>query len=98
MDRDVAASLKDRVVVITGGARGMGRAYTDAFLEAGAKVVATDRSWSGVDVPGAKLTDDGRRILIVDMDVTKDADIDNAFRATVDRFGTADVLINNAAM
>jgi len=95
---DAANSLKDRVVVVTGGARGMGRAYTHAFLEAGAKVVATDRSWSGTDVPDPRLTDDGRRILIVDMDVTKDADIDEAFRATIDRFGTADVLINNAAM
>jgi len=98
MDRNAVISLKDRVVVVTGGARGMGRAYTHAFLEAGAKVVATDRSWSGTDLPDPRLTDDGRRILIVDMDVTKDADIDNAFRATIDRFGTADVLINNAAM
>ena len=35
--------------MITGGARGIGRAYTLAFLAAGAKVVSTDRSWSGTE-------------------------------------------------
>ncbi len=93
-----SAALKDRVVVITGAARGMGRAYTLAFLEAGAKVVATDRSWSDVDRPAAALTGDGRNILIADMDVTDDAAIDATFQSALDRFGTIDVLINNAAV
>jgi 1,1a-dihydroxy-1-hydro-9-fluorenone dehydrogenase len=83
--------LKGRVVVITGGARGMGRAYTDAFLAAGAKVVATDRSWEGVTPPKGDL-------LALDMDVTVEAQIDKAYQATLERFGTVDVLIGNAAM
>jgi 1,1a-dihydroxy-1-hydro-9-fluorenone dehydrogenase len=98
MERDSATALRDRVVVITGGARGMGRAYTLAFLAAGAKVVATDRSWTGAQEPDAALTDQGRNILMADMDVTKDVEIDKVYRAAVDRFGTVDVLINNAAM
>jgi NAD(P)-dependent dehydrogenase (short-subunit alcohol dehydrogenase family) len=84
--------LKDRVVVITGGARGMGRAYVNAFLEAGAKVVATDRSWADTDKPA------GDNILTADMDVTDNAQIEKAYQAAIDRFGTIDVLINNAAM
>ena len=91
-------TLKDRVIVVTGGARGMGRAYTDAFLAAGAKVVSTDRSWVGVDLPAAELTNNGRNLLTADMDVTKDAEIDKAYQAAIDRFGTVDVLINNAAV
>jgi NAD(P)-dependent dehydrogenase (short-subunit alcohol dehydrogenase family) len=87
-----ATALKDRVVVVTGGARGMGRAYVDAFLDAGAKVVATDRSWSGAERSAAA------NLLTADMDVTDDAAIDAAYRAALDRFGTIDVLINNAAM
>jgi NAD(P)-dependent dehydrogenase (short-subunit alcohol dehydrogenase family) len=83
--------LKDRVVVITGGARGMGRAYTDAFLAAGARVVATDRSWSGTEPPKGT-------VLALDMDVTNEAQIDKAYQATLDKFGTVDVLIGNAAM
>src|SRR3984957_9319251 len=97
-ERDNATALKDRVVVITGGARGMGRAYTEAFLAAGVKVVATDRSWTGVEPLDAKLTGEGKNILAADMDVTNDEQIDKAFAAAVARFGTIDVLINNAAM
>ncbi len=49
MELKVTADFRDRVVVVTGGARGMGRAYVRAFLSDGAKVVATDKSWAGVD-------------------------------------------------
>jgi NAD(P)-dependent dehydrogenase (short-subunit alcohol dehydrogenase family) len=83
--------LKERVVVITGGARGMGRSYTDAFLTAGAKVVATDRSWAGTEPPKGN-------VLALDMDVTNDAQIDKAYQAALDKFGTVDILIGNAAM
>ncbi|HEY3116009.1 MAG TPA: SDR family NAD(P)-dependent oxidoreductase, partial [Chloroflexota bacterium] len=38
--------VKDKVVLVTGGARGMGREYVRGFLREGAKVVATDLSWS----------------------------------------------------
>jgi NAD(P)-dependent dehydrogenase (short-subunit alcohol dehydrogenase family) len=96
-ERDTTA-LKDRVVVITGGARGMGRAYTEAFLAAGAKVVATDRSWAGVEELDPKLTASGGNALKLDMDVTKVEQIDKAYDAATARFGTIDVLINNAAM
>ena len=98
MEPNGTPNFKDRVVVITGGARGMGRAYTDAFLAAGAKVVATDRSWAGVDQPATELTGDGRNILIADMDVTDNGQIDRTYEAALARFGTVDVLINNAAL
>ncbi len=95
---NAAPSLKDRVVVVTGAARGMGRAYTHALLAAGAKVVAADRSWQGADRPPNDLSGDGRNILFADMDVTDDAQIDQAFAAAMARFGTIDALVNNAAM
>jgi 1,1a-dihydroxy-1-hydro-9-fluorenone dehydrogenase len=97
-ERDTTTALKDRVIVITGGARGMGRAYTEAFLAAGAKVVATDRSWAGVDEFDPALTGRGANILKADMDVTKGEQIDKAHEAAMARFGTIDALINNAAM
>ena len=87
-------ALSGRVIVITGGARGMGRAYTDSFLAAGAKVFATDRSWAGVEMPSNV---DGN-LLTADMDVTKEDEIERAYKAALDRFGTVDALINNAAM
>lgn len=87
---DASEALGGRVIVITGAARGMGAAYTTAFLAAGVKVVATDRSWADAKAP------DG--VLALEMDVTSDAQIDSAYKAALDRFGTVDVLINNAAM
>jgi NAD(P)-dependent dehydrogenase (short-subunit alcohol dehydrogenase family) len=94
----VANDLKDRVAVITGGARGMGRAYVRAFLSAGAKVVATDRSWSGADEFREELKSNDKNVLVADMDVTEDAQIDQIYQATLDKFKTVDILVNNAAM
>jgi NAD(P)-dependent dehydrogenase (short-subunit alcohol dehydrogenase family) len=90
--------LTDRVVVITGGARGIGRAYTLGFLAAGAKVVSTDRSWDGTEPLDPALTGNGAKLLTADMDVTSDAAIDSVYAKTIERFGTVDVLINNAAL
>lgn len=89
--------VKGRVVVITGAARGLGRAYTQGFLEHGAKVVATDLSWDGVGDfrDELKARDD---VLTGDLDVRNDSQIEAIYRATIERFGTVDVLINNAGM
>ncbi|HEX3865357.1 MAG TPA: SDR family oxidoreductase [Gemmatimonadaceae bacterium] len=97
MEIDTTA-LKNRVVVITGAARGIGHAYTLAFLAAGAKVVATDRSWDGVDQNAPALKAAGKNLLVADMDLTNEAQIDQAFAATLERFGTVDALINNAGL
>jgi 1,1a-dihydroxy-1-hydro-9-fluorenone dehydrogenase len=89
--------LEGRVVVVTGAARAMGRAHTEAFLEAKARVVAADISWDGCEDFRAKLEADPNA-LPLDMDITNDAQIDAAYRATLDKFGTTDVLVNNAAL
>jgi NAD(P)-dependent dehydrogenase (short-subunit alcohol dehydrogenase family) len=83
--------LSGRVVVITNAAVGIGRACIDAFLAAGSKVVATDSSWSGIPLPAS---DAAKRLLTIDMDATYAAQIDKAYMAAVDRFGTVDALIN----
>jgi NAD(P)-dependent dehydrogenase (short-subunit alcohol dehydrogenase family) len=83
--------FEGRVVVVTSAARGMGRAYVTAFVERGAQVVGLDRSWSDVDpLP--------RAALAVTCELTSASDADAACSQVLDRFGTLDVLINNAAM
>jgi NAD(P)-dependent dehydrogenase (short-subunit alcohol dehydrogenase family) len=77
------------VVVITGAARGMGRAYADAFLARGDRVVGLDRAWDAAPLEGA---------LMLRCDVTNPIDVTVARDRTLERFGTVDVLINNAAM
>jgi NAD(P)-dependent dehydrogenase (short-subunit alcohol dehydrogenase family) len=89
--------LDGRVVVVTGGARGMGRAFVRGALSARARVVATDKSWAGAEDFQAELANN-ERALVLEMDVTDNAQIDDAFTRTLAQFGTADVLINNAAL
>ena len=96
--------LTGKVVAITGAARGMGRAFTQGYLDAGAKVVAMDLSWE----PSGFSTDDDAsylkdlqsndNVIVCTTDVSNDADLDAAFDATMAKWGTCDVLINDAAM
>ena len=81
----------------------MGRAYTRAFLAEGAKVVAMDQSWEPTGFSGDKDISflrelEGRAddVLVATVDITNEQQIRGAFEATMDRFGTADVLVNNA--
>jgi 3alpha(or 20beta)-hydroxysteroid dehydrogenase len=89
--------VRDRVVVITGAARGLGKAHTEGFLREGARVVATDKSWLGAEGLRAEL-DSNSNVLTAEMDVRDQSQVDAAFEQTVGRFGTVDVLINNAGM
>lgn len=91
--------LQDKVVVITGAARGMGRAHTEGFLAEGAKVVAADRSWTGEGAEETRrLVEGSGHGITVELDITDNAQIAAAYQATLDAFGTVDVLLNNAAM
>jgi NAD(P)-dependent dehydrogenase (short-subunit alcohol dehydrogenase family) len=88
--------LTGRVAVVTGGARGIGRCMSEGLARAGAKVVAVDKSWDGADEFRKELeTGQG---LALEVDITEDAQLDTAYEAVMDRFGTADILINNAAL
>src|SRR5438045_2691026 len=82
----------NKVWFITGAGRGMGVDITKAALAAGHKVVATGRNTDSV----AKALGENENLLIVKLDVTKQADADAAVNAAVDKFGRVDVLVNNA--
>lgn len=89
--------LDGRVVVITGAARGIGRACTEGFLEQGATVVAADRDWLGA--PDA-LEALGRspKASTTSFDITDPAQVAAAATEVLARFGTIDALINNVAL
>ena len=78
---------------ITGAGRGMGLHIAKAALAAGHQVVATGRNPEKV----AKAFDASENLLVVKLDVTSAADATEAAKATIDRFGRIDVLVNNAA-
>lgn len=97
--------LSGKVVAITGAARGMGRAFTRAFLAEGAKVAAMDLSWEPTGFSGdadSVFLDELRArpddVIVASADVTSDAELDAAYDATMRKWGTCDILINDAAM
>lgn len=82
-----------KVWFITGAGRGMGVDFVRAALAAGHKVVATGRNKEAV----AKAVGDDENLLVAKLDVTNPSEAERAVKEAVERFGTIDVLINNAA-
>jgi NAD(P)-dependent dehydrogenase (short-subunit alcohol dehydrogenase family) len=85
--------MSSNVWLITGAGRGLGLDLAKAALATGHKVVATGRSTEKV----AKALGASENLLVVKLDVTSAADAEAAARATLERFGRIDVLVNNAA-
>ena len=88
-------SLDTMVAVVTGGARGMGAAFVEGLLAEGARVVSMDQTWDGSEEFKA-LLDTNPKALTLKCDISNNDDIAAAFKATIDAFGTVDVLVNNA--
>src|SRR6266404_2303817 len=82
----------NKVWLITGAGRGMGVDIAKAALGAGHKVIATGRNTDKV----ANALGNSADLLVVKLDITKPAEAEAAVKASVDRFGRIDVLVNNA--
>lgn len=91
------SELEGRAVVVTGGARGLGRVLAEGLLKAGASVASIDRSWDGVE-DFRKTLEDNDKALALEADVTDDAALDRAASEVLDAFQRVDVLVNNAGL
>jgi len=95
---DVPDSPRDfagRVAIVTGGARGLGRAVAERLLERGAAVALNVRAAArAIEVAGGL----GERCFAVAGDVAEAGVPEDIARRTLDRFGRIDILINNAAL
>jgi NAD(P)-dependent dehydrogenase (short-subunit alcohol dehydrogenase family) len=88
--------LVGKVAVVTGGHRGLGRAFATALGEAGATVALLARDPSAADSALRELWDAGIRADVFAADVTRRPEVDRAAEEIVAAFGSVDVLINNA--
>ncbi len=88
--------LKDRVAIVTGAARGLGRAYALRLAQEGAKIVVADILDGKETVDAVKAA--GGDALYVKTDVTSEESTREMARKVVDRFGRIDILVNNAAL
>lgn len=93
----VTDDLKGKVIVVSGAARALGRACAEGLLAAGAKVVATSRSWTGVEDFQAQLRSHAKALPLA-VDTSDDAQVEAAYRATMERFGSVDALLNMEVM
>ena len=90
--------LQGRVVVVTGASSGIGEASALAFASKGAKVVLAARRAERLEKLVDKIEAAAGEALAVATDVTDETAVDTLFASAVDRFGTVDVLINNAGV
>jgi 7-alpha-hydroxysteroid dehydrogenase len=88
--------LTGHVAIVTGAGRGIGRAISIAFAEAGADVALAARRADTLDEVKKEIEARGRRALCVPTDVNDSAQLDRLIDRTVETFGRLDVVVNNA--
>jgi len=95
---DAGQSLADRVAIVTGAARGIGRATALAMARSGAHVVAVDVDEEAVKATADAVSALGRKGLALGADVGDLKSIDTMTRRVVDTLGPIDILVNNAGV
>jgi NAD(P)-dependent dehydrogenase (short-subunit alcohol dehydrogenase family) len=91
-------SLKGKTYVVTGGGTGLGKSMSTYLLELGANVVITSRKLDVLEKTALELEEKtGGKVLAVACDVREADQVENVLKATLDKFGTVDGLLNNAA-
>jgi 3-oxoacyl-[acyl-carrier protein] reductase len=91
-------NLTNRTVIITGGGKGIGKVYAQEFAKAGARVVAADIDEASARGVVEALAAQGHAALGLGTDIASEDSTQAMARATLERFGTIDVLINNASL
>ncbi len=88
--------LNDKVVLVTGASRGIGKAIAQQLASQGAKVIGTATSPTGADAISEYLATFGGKGMV--LNVTDKASIDESLKTITDEFGSIDILVNNAGI
>ena len=91
-------AIKDRVVLITGSASGMGKQAALRMAENGAKIVINDIISEKVEQTVEEFKKAGYDVIGAVADISKKDDVDRMVKETIDTFGSLDILVNNAGM
>jgi NAD(P)-dependent dehydrogenase (short-subunit alcohol dehydrogenase family) len=94
----VTRKLEGRIAVVTGAARGIGRAIAERFSAEGAHVALADLDGDAAQEAARAITDVGGTAIGVGTDVGDPASVDRLFQITADELGTVSALVNNAAI
>lgn len=87
-----------KVVLITGGAGGIGRATAERFASEGARIVLVDIDGSDLDGAAAQVKSAGGEVLTIEADVSQSEDVERYVERAIQQFGVIDVLFNNAGI
>ena len=100
VQKDRPMLLKDRIAIITGGGRGIGRGVALRYAKEGAKLAIVDIQQEHLDETAKALDESGAgaEYITLQGDVSSGADVQRFFDRTVERFGRLDILVNNAGI
>ena len=109
----MSKELEGKVAIVTGAGRlrGIGRASAVALAEMGANVVVTGTGrdpesypederaigWKDIESTAEQIKEKGSKAISIVMDISKEEDVDNMIKETIEEFGRIDILVNNAA-
>src|SRR6516162_9432289 len=90
--------LKDKIAVVTGGGRGIGRAIALAYASEGASLVLASRSQEALEETRTMVEDLGCQALVVPTDISQEESVRNLAEQALGHFGRVDVLVNNSGI
>lgn len=90
--------LENKVAIVTGAASGIGRAIAMLYAKEGAKVVVSDMNLEAAQVVVGEIESASGSAIALETNVTKQEDIDALVKTTVEKFGTVDIIVNNAGV
>jgi NAD(P)-dependent dehydrogenase (short-subunit alcohol dehydrogenase family) len=90
--------LKGRCAIVTGAAKGLGKAMAEALADAGASIIIADIDVDTAEMTAGQLVERGTHAIVVKTDVTEKKDCDLLVEASLEKFGSIDILVNNAGI